>query len=161
MVAARLIQLIESNSRQIADVVAGRICESRQVQTISRDEISSKTHDLLGHLGEWLLTKSDTDIRNRYHDFGITRANRGVALADVCRAIVLTKQYLWEYLQSQGFVRNAAELYGEMELLWLLDQFFDRAVCYTVEGYETTRTDPASKRPKKHQLRIEGIGWSI
>jgi hypothetical protein len=28
------------------------------------------------------------------------------------------------------------EIYGEMELLRLLDQFFDRGLCYATEGYE-------------------------
>jgi hypothetical protein len=28
------------------------------------------------------------------------------------------------------------EIYGEMELLRLLDQFFDRALCFATEGYE-------------------------
>jgi hypothetical protein len=28
------------------------------------------------------------------------------------------------------------EIYGEMELLRLPDQFFDRALCFATEGYE-------------------------
>jgi len=28
------------------------------------------------------------------------------------------------------------EIYGEMELSRLLDQFFDRALCFATEGYE-------------------------
>jgi hypothetical protein len=35
--------------------------------------------------------------------------------------------HLWEFLQRQGFMNSPVELYGEMELLRLLDQFFDRA----------------------------------
>jgi hypothetical protein len=33
-------------------------------------------------------------------------------------------------------MNNPVELYGEMELLRLLDQFFDRALCFATEGYE-------------------------
>ncbi|PYX18597.1 MAG: hypothetical protein DMG87_14015, partial [Acidobacteria bacterium] len=50
--------------------------------------------------------------------------------------IVLTKEHLWEFLQRQGFLRSPVEIYGELELLRLLDQFFDRALCYATEGYE-------------------------
>jgi hypothetical protein len=32
----------------------------------------------------------------------------------------VTKEYLWEFLQKQGFLRSPVELYGEMELLWAL-----------------------------------------
>jgi hypothetical protein len=49
---------------------------------------------------------------------------------------VLTKEHLWEFLQRQGFMNSPVELYGEMELLRLLDQFFDRALCFASEGYE-------------------------
>ena len=36
-------------------------------------------------------------------------------------------------------LRGPLEIYGEMELLRLMDQFFDRALCYATEGYEKTR----------------------
>jgi hypothetical protein len=43
---------------------------------------------------------------------------------------------VWEFLQQQGFLRGPVEIYGELELLRLLDQFFDRALCFGTEGYE-------------------------
>jgi hypothetical protein len=48
----------------------------------------------------------------------------------------VTKDHLWEFLQRQGFMNSPVELYGEMELLRLLDQFFDRALAFAIEGYE-------------------------
>jgi hypothetical protein len=48
----------------------------------------------------------------------------------------VTKEHLWEFLQRQGFMNSPVELYGEMELLRLLDQFFDRALAFATEGYE-------------------------
>ena len=33
-------------------------------------------------------------------------------------------------------MRGPVEIYGEMELLRLLDQFFDRGLCFATEGYE-------------------------
>ena len=35
----------------------------------------------------------------------------------------------------------ALEIFGELELLRLLDQFFDRATCYCVEGYENAKPE--------------------
>ena len=43
---------------------------------------------------------------------------------------------LWEFLQRQGVMCSPIEIYGEMELLRLLDRFFDRALCFAAEGYE-------------------------
>jgi hypothetical protein len=81
-----------------------------------------------------LLTKTGSDIDLRYPDLGARRAAQGVSLADFCWAIVLTKEHLWEFLRRQGFLRGPVEIYGELELLRLLDQFFDRALCYAAEG---------------------------
>jgi hypothetical protein len=48
--------------------------------------------------------------------------------------IALTEHH-WDFLERQGFRRAPAEIYGEMELLRLLDRFFDRALCFATEGY--------------------------
>ena len=37
----------------------------------------------------------------------------------------------------------------EMELLRLLDQFFDRAICYTAEGYEAAKLAAVSAPPAR------------
>ena len=76
------------------------------------------------------------DIEKRYFEIGERRASQGVALSDLCWAIVLTKGHLWEFLQRQGFMRGPVEIYGEMELLRLLDRFFDRALYFATAGYE-------------------------
>jgi hypothetical protein len=77
-----------------------------------------------------------------------------VALSDLCWAFVLTTEYIWEFLQRQGFVPSTVEIYGQMELLGLLDQFFDRALCFATEGYEqyiplqNGSDSPACEAPK-------------
>ena len=87
-------------------------------------------------MSEWLLIKTDHDVEQRYFEIGERRASQGVALSDFCWAIVMTKEHLWEFLQGEGLIRGPVEIYGEMELLRLLDQFFDRALCFATEGYE-------------------------
>jgi len=90
----------------------------------------------LRHFGEWLLTKTNQDIERRYFEIGGLRASQGVALSDFCWSIVLTKKFIWEFLQRQGFMPSPVEIYGEMELLQLLDQFFDEALYFATEGHE-------------------------
>jgi hypothetical protein len=60
----------------------------------------------------------------------------GVRFAIVAYNGQLEKCYLWEFLQRQGVMGSPIEIYGEMELLRLLDQFFNRALCFATEGYE-------------------------
>jgi hypothetical protein len=46
------------------------------------------------------------------------------------------------FLQSQGLRETAMQLLGELELLRLLDQFYDRAVYYAMFGYESASREP-------------------
>ena len=156
MVALKLIRLIESHSEQIARNLVAKIRVSPRasdMQKVPEHELVAGVLGLLQHLSEWLLTKTNADVEFRYRQTGIRLAEQGIALADACWAISITKEHLWEFLQKQALLRNPVELYGEMELLLLLNQFFDHALCHMIEGYmEQSHTDhAATPRPPKRQ----------
>jgi RsbT co-antagonist protein rsbRD N-terminal domain len=139
MIALRLVRLIEAHSDQLAKDLMEKLQASSRtsdLRKVPEAELSGRILEILQHLSEWLLTKTDSDIQSRYRELGARRAAQGVSIADFCSAVMLTKEHLWEFLQRQGFLRGPVEIYGEMELLWLLNQFFDRALCYALEGYE-------------------------
>jgi hypothetical protein len=139
VIALRLVRLIENHSDELAEDLIRKLQRSvrtRDMRKVPVEELRGGMHEILHHLSEWLLSKTETDIEQRYLELGARRAGQGVSLADLSWAIVLTKEYIWDFLQQQGFLRGPVELYGEMELLRLLDQFFDRALCYATEGYE-------------------------
>jgi len=71
MVALRLIRLIETHSEEIARTLATRIRTSpktSQLQKVSESELLSGLHELLVHISEWLLSKTEKDIEQRYHN---------------------------------------------------------------------------------------------
>ena len=139
MIALRLVRVIERHSDELAvELVAKLETSSRttDLRKVPVEELRRGIQEILRHLGEWLLTKPGHDIEQRYFEIGERRASQGVALSDFCWAIVVTKDHLWEFLQRQSFMNSPVELYGEMELLRLLDQFFDRALVFATEGYE-------------------------
>lgn len=139
MIALRLVRLIEHHSDELAMELIAKIQASSRtadMRKVPTDELRLRIHEILQHLSEWLLTKTGHDIEEHYVEIGVKRASQGVALSDLCWAIVLTKEHLWDFLQRQGFLRGPVEIYGEMELLRLLDQFFDRALCFATQGYE-------------------------
>ena len=68
------------------------------------------------------------------------REQQGVLLSELMYAIILTREHLWEYLQHEAGVEKPAEAFGELEMLTLLEQFFDRAMYYAARGYEEART---------------------
>lgn len=139
MIALSLVRLIERHSNELAEEILVQVENSPRTADLRKvppEELRSRVHELLQNLSEWLLTKTGTDIQTRYTAIGERRASQGVALSDFCWAMMLIKERIWSFLQLQGFLRGPVEIYGELELLRLLDQFFDRALCYTAEGYE-------------------------
>ena len=156
MIAVRLVRLIEQHSDELTEGLivkfesSPRASELRKVPT---HELRARSHEILCNLSEWLLSKSDSDVERRYREIGALRASQNVSLAHVCWGIMLTKEHIWGFLQREGFLRGPLEIFGEMELLRLLDQFFDRAMCYCVEGYEEARLRVLSP----HSNRSTGV----
>lgn len=147
MIALRLVRLIEDHS----DDLAAALLKKFQTSSLTADmakvppqELRERVHEILHNLGDWLLYKKESDIRARYHELGLRRASQDVSLSDFCWALIITKEYIWDFLQRQGLLRGALEIYGEMELLRLLDQFFDHALCYATEGFESAHTAGAA-----------------
>jgi hypothetical protein len=54
--------------------------------------------------------------------------------------ICLVRENLWEYLQKHAELEKPAEIFGEMELLEMLDQFFNRAIYYAALGHERAKS---------------------
>jgi hypothetical protein len=139
MIALGLVRVIERHSDELAAELVAKLGTSSRTSDLRKvpvEELRRGIQEILRHLGEWLITKTGHDIEKRYFEIGERRASQGVALSDFCWSIALTKGHLWEFLQRQGVTGSPIEIYGEMELLRLLDQFFDRALCFATEGYE-------------------------
>lgn len=139
MVGLRLVHLIENHSEElVANLVVKieRSSRTKDLKKVPPEELRARLFEILHHLSEWLLTKTDHEIQERYIEVGSRRAAQGVSQADFCWALVLTKEHLWEFLSRNVFTFSPVELYGEMELMRLLDQFFDRALSYAMEGYQ-------------------------
>lgn len=139
MIALRLVRLIETNADTLAESLLKKFRISAHTQSMLRvpdDELRERCSEIYRNLSEWLLHKTDVEIEHRFRAVGQRRAEQGVPLADLVWAILLTKEHLWRFLEQEGFLRSPLELYGELELLRLLGQFFDRSVCYAIEGYQ-------------------------
>lgn len=139
MVALRLVRLIEKHSEEIANTLLQKFRNSshtRGMRAVPEIQLLAGVRDFLRHISEWLLTKTDSEIEHRSRRLGTELARLHVALADGCWSIVIIKQCLWDFLQREGYLAGPIELYGELELLCLLNQVFDHAVCHFIEGYE-------------------------
>jgi len=139
MIALRLVRLIEANSEKLSTGLLDKILTSDDTnafRSVPRKELECAVHEIYQHLSEWLLTKTESDIELRYTRLGERRASQGIPLSQWVWAIIVTKDHLWGFLQREAYVDGAVELFGELEFLRLLEQFFDRAVYYGTVGYE-------------------------
>lgn len=139
MIALRLVRLIEAHSEQLSSSLLKKLQASPRTQGLRQvpaGELHDRTHEVYRNLSDWLLHMKERDIERCYFDLGMRRALQGVPLTDLCWVLVLTKEHLWHFLEEQGFLRSSMEILGELELLRLLDQFFDHAICFAAMGYQ-------------------------
>ena len=140
LLAYRLVHLIEAHSDQLARNLLERVKDSDKtpayISHVPQDELHSRVSEIYRNLGEWLLGKTESDVQRRYEEIGARRASQNVPLTQLLSALVLTKDTLWEFLLKEAGVERPVEVFGELELLQLLDQFFDRAIYYAALGYE-------------------------
>jgi hypothetical protein len=138
MVAIRLVRLIERHSDELASDLVDRLRHSSRTVSylqLPKEDLHKDIVGLYRNLGDWLLNKTETDVEYRFTQLGARRAEQSIPIADFVWAIVITKENLWRFLQMQGGVDRIVELFGELELMQLIDQFFDRALYYAMLGY--------------------------
>src|SRR5579864_281926 len=131
MIALRLVHLIEHHSDELAETLTLKLLSSERTSGLRRvpaGELHERCHEVYRHLSDWLLTKTEADIQTLYASVGARRATQSVPLADLIWALMLTKENLFDFLVRQGVHGSAENVYGELELLRSLDQFFDRAI---------------------------------
>ena len=139
MFAIRLVQLIETHADKLSEGVVNKLKETQEcselLSIVPAHEIKHRTYEIYSHLSDWLLSKTRTEVEERYIGLGARRARQGVPFSQVMFAVHATKQNLWDYLWQEGLL-EPEDLIREMELLRSLNQFFDRALYYAAIGYE-------------------------
>jgi hypothetical protein len=159
MLPVRLVHLIEGHCDEIAAGVLKKFQGSPRtsdLRNVPPSELRQRTLEILRHLSEWLLCKSEGEIERRYKEMGRARALQNVSFADFCWSMIFTKEQIWGFVQQQGYLQSLVEIYGEMELLRLLDKFFERAICYGAEGYETAGTQTGKGMPSLAEIAEGG-----
>jgi hypothetical protein len=136
----RLVRLIETHSEQLARGLEQRIenCErcGEFMEKVPPEELKQRVYEVYHHLGEWLLKKTESDVERRYKEIGARRNRQGVSLSQVLFVILATKEHLWEYVAKEALADRPVELFQELELFQLVEQFFDRALYFAAIGYE-------------------------
>ncbi|HXY11020.1 MAG TPA: hypothetical protein VEI52_24520 [Terriglobales bacterium] len=152
MMLYRLVRLIETHAQALAACLLTRVQESEATpdyKHVPAEELKGRVFEIYRHLGEWLISEDKRTVEARYLEIGARRALQGVPLSQLVWAIILTKENLWEYIKKESVLERPVEVFGELEMLQLLDQFFDRAIHYAAIGYE--------RAVAEHGITIAGV----
>jgi hypothetical protein len=147
MMLYRLVRLIETHSQALAACLLNRVQNSEATpdyQKVPPEELQMRVYEIYRHLGDWLITRDEFDLERRYSKIGARRAQQNVPLSQVAWAIILTKDNLWEFLKKESVLERPVEVFGELEMLQMLNHFFDRAIYFAAVGYERAIADAAA-----------------
>jgi hypothetical protein len=140
MMLYRLVRLIETHSQALAGCLLERVQSSDLTpdfkNKVPPEELKERVYEIYHHLGAWLMGKDEVHLQQRYLEIGARRCQQRVPLSEMVWVIVLTKENLWEFIKKESVLERPVEVFGELEMLQLLEQFFDRAIYYASVGYE-------------------------
>jgi hypothetical protein len=161
MLAARLLRAIEDHAEDLTRAVLDDVSTNPRTPSyhaLSRAELHGRVHDVYRNLGRWIDEAAGDAADASYHELGRERRAEGIPLEEVVYALILTKQYLREYVLRNGLVASVVDLYQEEDLNLRLEQFFDRALYQLVKGYQANppRQTPARKSEVEKTLRSLG-----
>jgi hypothetical protein len=157
MMLYRLVRLIETHSQALAACLLDQVQNSeltQSYQNVPPEELQERVYEIYRHLGEWLMGKDEFHLEQRYLEIGARRARQRVPLSEVVWVIVLTKENLWEFVKKESVLERPVEVFGELEMLQLLEQFFDRAIYYAAVGYELAVADPALRETSAPNKKV-------
>jgi len=161
MVGSRLVHLIERHAEELATGLTAKLRQSELTSDFGKipaEELQRTTAELYRNLGEWLLRKTEKDIEHHFVSIARHREGEGIRLPQFVWAVVMSRNHLYQFLVGEAFADSIFELYSELELQQLLNQFFERAIYYGVLGYEEAREQnrPEGVAASSRQIRRSG-----
>jgi len=143
MYAFKLIRLIETRADHLSEGLIHRLKKSDRcselLQRVPSDELRRRSYEIYRDLSDWLLHTPESELEKRYVGLGVKRARQGVPYGDLLWAVSTTKEHLWQFMLAEGLFTEPIDLFGEIDLLHSMDQFFDRILYFSAMGYESAR----------------------
>jgi hypothetical protein len=140
-VSKNFVSLIEQHAAELTNQWLKRVQEDPRTptyHTYDKDELYGRAFNVYSHLGKWLsYDTTKEEIARYYTAMGQQRRKEGFMLSEVIHALILTRRVLWFKILSEGVLDTALDLNLAIDLSNQTIVFFDRAVFYTAQGYES------------------------
>jgi len=153
LLSTRLIELIERKAKTLGARWSKVVLENpltTSYRRLSEEELGRRAENVYSSLGHWLdQSISREEAKERYFQLGRRRCAEGFELLELVVALSLEKSILMEALEEESLFSDALAMHGVFELMAMMMDFFDRALVYSIQGYETERRGAELKEPRK------------
>jgi len=141
MFAHKFVDQVDTHADQLCELFMQRIKGSDRcralLQRVPAVELQQSIRTIYRNLIDCLLNQTDSLSEELYLRLGARRAQQGVPSSASFWAVCASRQYFWEYMESETLLEDPADVWGGVELLRSLDQFFDRVLYFIIMGYQT------------------------
>lgn len=138
---SRLVEIIEGKAEYLGKLWTKKVLEhplTPSYQRLSEEELRRRAENVYAALGHWLDHRiSKDEAKQRYRDLGRRRCQEGFQLLELVVALTLEKRILMDLLREESVFLNALQMHSVFELMERINDFFDRALIYTIQGYTT------------------------
>ncbi len=140
MFTNELVQLIEENADELTKRWLDSVKKNPYTPTyreFPESVLYKRALNFYAQLGHWISHETTKeDIKRDYRELGKKRFQEGFALHEVIYSLQLLKKEIWDKILSEKSFKDALDLSMVFDLSQRLTQFFDRALYFTVFGYE-------------------------
>lgn len=146
-----LVKLIEGRADDLTELMVRKVRESPRMAAYHRfgdQELGERARHVYANLGKWLEEASEGEMEDEYFRLGEVRCRERIPLAQVVWGLLLTRRNLWEFVELQGW-DTVTDLKSTLGLEILVVRFFDRAILYTVSGYEALAGGPQAHKHRE------------
>lgn len=157
MLSDRLVNTIENHWEHIAERAIDAVHRDPEVpnyQSLKDEELRDRARHLLSNLGQWLASRDESLIAQRYEKLGRCRFDEGMPLHEVIYKLQLLKRMVLEHARDAHLEMNALQLYSEQEFLTSVDGFFDRIIYRVAKGFSEAMMEASAFEPPTQVLRV-------
>ncbi len=133
------IRVIEEHSADIAQAWFDEMLTSPTTpcyRHLDPEEMRDTARTALSRLDAWMRGDAAAqEVANFYRALGVRRAAQGCRLHEVLSSISLLKLHVWRFSRTLGAFETPVDEYQLMELSFLVNSFFDRAIYYVTRGF--------------------------
>ncbi len=141
LICDKLVKLIERDADQLTNSWLQDVQKNPTTpayHTFGEKKLYQRAFVVYSQLGKWISEETTKDdIARSYKALGSQRRKEGFPLSEVIQALIITRRHLWAKVLSDGFLDTALDMHKALDLNNRVVRFFDRAIFYAAEGYES------------------------